>query len=120
MRLVLAATFALVAARTAAAAGVHYLDLVNTAHDDVVSFAVAAAGEAEFRDARLGDAPLRGGGDSTTIRIDGPGCRRDFRTVFASGRVLVQKDFDVCRYRSDHLGRYLRAPSASPGALSAR
>lgn len=94
----------------AACAGtIHYIDLVNTAPSSVVAFAVAPAGSQDFQDIPLGKAPLQGGGVSTTIAIrdDGSGCLRDFRSTFADGRTLLQRDFNICRNRSDHLGRYL-------------
>ncbi|KRF02083.1 hypothetical protein ASG87_11405 [Frateuria sp. Soil773] len=88
---------------------VHYVELVNTAPSSVVAFAVAPAGSGDFRDVPLGKAPLQGGGVSTTIAVRDDGdCLRDFRSTFADGRTLLQRGFDVCRNRSDHLGRYLR------------
>ncbi|MEP7042587.1 MAG: hypothetical protein ABI843_05965 [Dokdonella sp.] len=96
------------ASRVCAADSVHYVELVNTARDSLSSFAVAAAGSGDFRVIPLRGAALQGGGDSTTIRIAGDGCLRDFRAEFADGRVLMQKGFDVCKYRSYHTGQYLR------------
>jgi hypothetical protein len=99
----------LVAASRAGAAGAnHYVELVNTAPDSISSFAIAAAVSNDFHDVPLGQSPIQGGGDSTTIAIGGEGCLRDFRTVFGNGRTLIQKDFNVCRYRSYHTGQYLR------------
>jgi hypothetical protein len=98
-----------VASGTCAADGVHYVELVNTAPDSITSFAIAEAGGKEFREIPLASSSVHGGGDSTTISIDGDGCLRDFRTVFRNGRTLVQQNFDVCKYRSYHTGQYLRA-----------
>lgn len=102
----------------ACAAPVHYVDVVNTAKDSLVAFAEAPAGSGEFRDLPLGGA-LHGGGDSITVAIEGDArsCLRDLRAEFADGRVLIQRGFDVCRYRSFHLGAHLRAAlrSRSPG-----
>jgi hypothetical protein len=99
----------IVASADVGAAGTtHYVELVNTAPDGVSSFAIAEAGSADFREVALGRSPLNGGGDSTTIGIGGAGCLRDFRTVFGNGRTLIQRNFDVCRYRSYHTGQYLR------------
>lgn len=102
----------LLAATNACAAGAtHYLDLVNTAKNSIVSFSVAPIGSNRFRPMQLGDSPLQGGGESTTlaIRDDGDtGCLRDLRTEFSNGRVLIQRNFDVCKYRSYHTGQYLR------------
>lgn len=113
--LLIAASFA--ASNAFAADTVHYVDLVNTAPSSIRSFAVAAAGSDAFGDVVLGATPVHGGGDSTTVRIGDGGCLRDFRTVFADGRVLLQRNFDVCRNRSYHTGQYLRR-NASPAALA--
>jgi hypothetical protein len=104
----------LVVSQGCAAAATRYVDLVNTAPDSIASFAVAAAGSDDFRAAELGGTPLQGGGDSTTIALAEGGCLRDFRTVFADGHVLVQKNFDVCKYRSYHTGQYLRRAAMQP------
>lgn len=92
----------------AVADDVHYLDLVNTAPASLTAFAVATAATDDWHAVELGDAPLQGGGDSTTVAIRGAGCLRDLRSTFRDGRVLIQRDFDVCRYRSYHTGQYLR------------
>jgi len=56
---------------------------------------------------------LRGGGDSTTISIvDGADRLHDLRATFADARVLIQRSFDVCKYRSYHVGPYLRRATA--------
>lgn len=93
-----------------AASANYYLDVVNTADNSIVSFAAAPIGSNHFRDVALGDRPLQGGGDSATVALgkDDSGCLRDFRTEFSNGRVLIQRNFDVCKYRSYHTGRYLR------------
>lgn len=86
------------AAATAHAQGdgrLHYLHLVNRAHDSVTSLAVADAGSGAFRDI-VAD-PLRGGGDSATVGVAGAGCRYDLRFGFSDGRTLVYNDLDVCR-----------------------
>jgi len=101
----------LLAGGTATAGDLHYLDLVNTAPSSLTAFAVAAVGSDDWRAVELGDVPLRGGGDSTTVAIRGD-CVRDLRSTFRDGRVLVQRSFDVCRYRSYHTGQYLRRAPA--------
>lgn len=100
------------AGRAAAAGDLHYLDLVNTAPSSLTGFAVAAAGSDDWRGVDLGDAPVQGGGDSTTVAIRGGDCLRDLRSTFRDGRVLIQRNFDVCRYRSYHTGQYLRRAQA--------
>lgn len=97
---------------TAVADDLHYLDLVNTAPSSLTGFAVAAAGSDDWRTVELGGAALQGGGDSTTVAIRGDGCLRDLRSSFRDGRVLIQRSFDVCRYRSYHTGQYLRRAQA--------
>lgn len=90
----------------------HYIDVVNTAPDDIVALAVAPAGTNRFHTMALAGNLVQGGGDSTTIAVvaDGAGaaCLFDLRFGFANGRTLIQKNFDVCKYRSYHTGRYLR------------
>lgn len=103
---------ALVGSATASAAGTtHYLDLVNTAGNSITAFEIAPAGSNAFREISFGNAPLHGGGDSTmvAIRSDANDCSRDLRIHFTDGRVLIQKNFDICKYRSYHTGQYLRA-----------
>lgn len=104
--------FAAIASGASAADRLHYIELVNTAHDRIRSFSVAAAGTTDFREVELGALSLQGGGDSATIGIGGDGCLRDFRTVFDNGRTLIQQKFNVCKYRSYHTGQYLRAARA--------
>ncbi|MDH5825022.1 hypothetical protein QFW77_18805 [Luteimonas sp. RD2P54] len=72
-------------------------ELVNAAHDSVVSLAVATAGGGEFVDVALGP-PLRGGGRAITVELPDGGCRRDFRIVFRGGRSVLYRDVDVCRH----------------------
>lgn len=100
------------AAQVAAQADVppptRYLELVNRARDSVVSLAIAPAGAGMFRDMPIG-APLRGGGASTTLEVDGGNCVYDFRMVFRNGRSAIYRDVDVCRYRSLHVRPLPRA-----------
>ena len=96
---------------TLATAQTRYLDVVNTSSYSIASFATAAAGSDDFRAVVLADRPVRGGGESATVALeqsDG-GCLRDLRTTFTDGRVLIQKDFDVCKARRYHTGRLGRA-----------
>lgn len=99
MRLTRPAVLATLLFATAAHAGggknIRYLDLINRAHDSVTSLEVAPAGSDAFQKKPLG-APLRGGGDSTTIEIAGESCLYDVRFKFLNGRTLVYKDVDVC------------------------
>lgn len=98
------------ACTTIHAAGMHYLELVNTAPAALTAFAIADAGSDDWRQIPLGATALHGGGESTTVGIEhGAGCRRDLRATFADGRVLLQRGFDVCKYRTYHTGRYLRS-----------
>lgn len=110
MRTLLSVALLLGISSFAHAGSTYYVDLVNTAQNSVTSFAVAPTGSGNFREVKLGNTPLHGGGDSTMIAIrnDDSGCLRDLRTAFADGRVLIQKNFNVCKYRSYHTGQYLR------------
>ena len=76
-----------------------YLELVNRAHDSIVSLAIADEGSEAFRDLPI-EAPLRGGGNATTLAISGEVCRYDIRVSFRGGRSLLYKGVDVCRYRA--------------------
>ncbi len=99
----------LAAASAGAAEKTHYLDLINTAKNSIVAFSVAPAGSNRFHPLPFGDQPLHGGGESTTLAIrDDNGCLRDLRTEFSNGRVLIQQNFNICKYRSYHTGQYLR------------
>ena len=82
-------------AHAGAGKDIRYLDLINRAHDSVISLEVAPAGSDAFQEKPLG-APLRGGGDSTTIEIAGGSCLYDIRFQFRNGRTLVYKDVDIC------------------------
>lgn len=108
MRRAFLSALLLAAASAPAAATTHYLDLVNTAPDSIVAFSVAPAGSNRFRALPLGDQPLRGGGESATFAVRGQDCLVDLRAEFRGGRVLIQRNFNVCKYRSYHTGRYLR------------
>lgn len=104
-----------VATVPAHAGTVYYVDLVNTAASDVVSFEVATPGSDRFHAARLGNTPLRGGGDATTIAIrkGEDGCTRDFRISFSDGRVVTHRGFNLCRYATYHTDRYLHPQVAA-------
>jgi hypothetical protein len=103
---------ALCAGTAQAAETTHYIDIVNTANSSVTSFAIAAAGSGDFRTVALERYGLHGGGDAMTVAVvangAGAACLHDLRIEFANGRTLIQKNFDVCKYRSYHTGRYLR------------
>lgn len=109
MRLTCTAVLAMLAT-TAAYAGdtdTRYLELINRAHDSMASFAIAAPGSDAFVEVPLG-APLRGGGDSTTLEVADAGCRYDLRFTFIDGRAMVYRGIDICRYprvRIRHLPR---------------
>lgn len=93
----------------------HYLNIYNTAPSSLVGIATAPAGSRAFREVPLGGKPVQGGGDSTTVAFDGKGgCLRDLRLTFADGRVLMNKDFNVCRDGTYRTGSYWRAAMADP------
>ncbi|TKR33204.1 hypothetical protein FCE95_02525 [Luteimonas gilva] len=103
-------------AASAEAAEAHrYLQLVNRANDSVTSVQVSARGDEAFESLPI-VTPLRGGGDSTTVRIAGDGCAYDFRFVFRDGRTLAYRDVDVCR--ADVL-RIRRPPHAADARMAA-
>ena len=77
---------------------IRYLELVNRAHDSVVSLSVATAGSQEFRELPMG-APVGGGGQAATFSVAGEDCRYDIRASFSDGRAQVYRDLDLCRHR---------------------
>jgi hypothetical protein len=93
----------------------YYLDIYNTAPSSLVALAAAPAGSAAFQAIALAGQPVHGGGDSVTIAFDknSGGCVRDLRLTFADGRVLDQRSFNVCKFRSYHTGRYWRSAQAA-------
>ena len=111
MRKVLFAAFLAGLSNLAAAGTVYYIDLVNTAASSITSFEVALPGSDRFHSILPGLMPLQGGGEPATIAIrkGDDGCLRDLRVGFADGRVLVHRDFNLCKYRSYHTDQYLRA-----------
>jgi len=109
------ALIALIAAIPAVAnAQSYYLDIYNTAPSSLVALAAAPAGTGAFDAIALSSQPVHGGGDSATVAFDKShgGCTRDLRLTFADGRVLEQRNFNVCKFRSYHTGRYWRNASA--------
>lgn len=97
----------------------HYVDVYNSARSSIVAFEAAPAGTGAFRPIVLADRPVQGGGNSVTIafRSQDGGCLRDFRTTFADGRILLVKDYDVCRmpvyWTGTALSQALRATAAA-------
>ena len=109
MRPICTVVLAILATTTAYAGDTNsrYLELINRAHDSMTSFAIAAPGSDAFVDVPLG-APLRGGGDSTTLGLADASCRYDLRFKFIDGRAMVYRGVDICRYprvRIRHLPR---------------
>ena len=100
-----------VAASANAHARTRYLELVNRAHDSVVAIAIADAGDPVFRTTPIGE-PLRGGGGSTTIALDGDACLRDFRIAFRNGRSQLYREIDVCRQQRLRLRAFPREREA--------
>jgi hypothetical protein len=100
MRVILAAALTL-ASGVVSADTVYYVDLVNTATSNIVSLEVARTGSERFHALRLGGAPVqRGAAVTVAIRKSNDGCLRDLRVVFADGRVVTHRGFDVCAQRS--------------------
>ena len=75
-----------------------YLELVNRAHDTVTAVSAAPAGSGAFQPMPL-PAPLRGGGDATTLSVAGEHCRHDLQFTFRDGRSVVYPQVDLCRHR---------------------
>jgi hypothetical protein len=77
---------------------IRYLELVNRAHDSIISLSVATAGSDEFRELPMG-APLGGGGGAATFSVAGEDCRYDIRASFSDGSAQVYRNLDLCRHR---------------------
>lgn len=108
MRLLCTAILATLLSTTTFPAGARthtrYLELINRAHDSVTSLAIAPAGSDAYREMPLG-APLRGGGDSTTVELAAESCLHDLRFVFRNGRTLIYESVDICRHPRVHIRR---------------
>ena len=103
-----------------AGAQTRYLEVYNDAPSSLVALAAAPAGTDAFRDLAIGDRPLVGGGNAVTVALDSKdGCRRDLRATFADGRSLLQRNFDVCRYRGYRTGRVLSPAGGLANAAQA-
>jgi hypothetical protein len=100
----------------------HYVNVYNSARSSIVAFEEAPAGTGAFRAIVLADRPLQGGGDSATIafRKQDGGCLRDFRTTFADGRVLLVKEYNVCRMPVYRTGAALSRASRETDATRER
>ena len=115
MKKALFVLFAIAGSQSASAGMVYYLDLVNTASVNVVSFEVAEPGSTRFHS--VIDKVLEGNGASATvaIRIGDGGCRRDMRIGFADGRVemLAPNTYSLTDYREADLVK--RLSGGNPG-----
>jgi hypothetical protein len=100
MRTLLAAALLAAATSPAFAGPVYYVDLINTSPSNIVAFDVAPAGASRFHSVLPGNATLQGGSTAATVAIrkGEDGCLRDLRIRFADGHVLMQRDFDVCKF----------------------
>ena len=96
---VLAFTLYAAGPQAQAVAQTRYFELVNRAQDSLVSLSLAPSGSGAFQAKPLGS-PLLGGGAATTLQIDGPDCKYDFRVVFRTGDARVYENVDVCRNRA--------------------
>lgn len=114
IRFALAGLLSVIVVQASANEPMHYVGLINRAHDSVTAFATAVPGGDAFRETPLG-APLRGGGDSATVEVAGEGCRYDLRFTFANGRAMVYRNIDICRYSTVRIRPLPRRPGALPG-----
>lgn len=97
--------FALVAALLPAAAiahaedvsRVHYLDIVNRAHERLVAMSAAPVGGEPVAVA-LGE-DLQGGGNAATVRLPVQACVQDLKLAFGNGQQVLYPAVDVCAHR---------------------
>ncbi|MFT3670054.1 MAG: hypothetical protein QM795_16115 [Pseudoxanthomonas sp.] len=98
IRVVLLATLLPVAHVQAAEPGrVHYLDIVNRAHERLVAMSAAPVG-GEPVPVALGE-DLYGGGNAATVRLPVQGCVQDLRLEFRNGQQVMYPAVDVCAHR---------------------
>ena len=76
---------------------VHYLDIVNRAHERLVAMSAAPAG-GEPVPVVLGE-DLRGGGNAATVRLPVEGCMQDLKLAFGNGQQVLYPSVDVCAHR---------------------
>lgn len=76
----------------------HYLDLVNRAHDRIVSVAAAPAGGTSWKELLHGGT-LAGGGDTATVQLASDQCLHDVKVAFVNGRRALYPALDLCRHR---------------------
>lgn len=89
-----------------------YLDLINDSRDTLVHVDVAPAGTNRWHAVPI-NVPLRGGGNSVTVRLDRQGCLYDLRFRFNRGPDLLHPDYDACSGRRYRIGTYRRVASRS-------
>lgn len=98
IRVVLLAALLPVAHVQAAEPGrVHYLDIVNRAHERLVAMSAAPVG-GEPVAVVLGE-DLYGGGNAATVRLPVQGCVQDLRLEFRNGQQVMYPAVDVCAHR---------------------
>lgn len=103
-----------------AAATPRHLTLINDSPDRVNAVHSAAPGSDAWLAAPLAEGGLPGGGNAETLRVDpGAGCLSDLRIDFASGRRLIIRDLNICRYHSLRAGLAWRIGHARQRALAA-
>lgn len=83
--------------RAAEPARVHYLDIVNRAHERLVAMSAAPVGGAPVP-VVLGE-DLHGGGNGVTVRLPVQGCVQDLRLEFRNGQQVLYPAVDVCAHR---------------------
>lgn len=76
----------------------HYLDLINRAHDRIVSVAATPPGGSEWNELLHGES-VPGGGGATTVQLASDACVHDVRVAFANGRSALYPALDLCRHR---------------------
>jgi hypothetical protein len=105
---------------TSAFAGerMHYLDLINRAHDRLVSVSATPAGGTAWEELLQGE-PLAGGGGAVTVQVAGDQCLHDVRVEFANGRRALYPAVDLCRHRGLRIQPLPAARQAST-AVAAR
>lgn len=76
----------------------HYVDLINRAHDRVVSVEATPAGGSAWNELLRGDT-VAGGGGAATVQLASEACMHDVRVQFANGRRALYPAIDLCKHR---------------------
>jgi hypothetical protein len=91
----------------AVATPTYYVHVINDARSSVSQIFAALPDGLRWEQMYLDRRPLPSGNATTLGLHKAGGCKRDLRFDFSDGRQLTVRNFDICSYRSLHLGAAL-------------